>query len=491
MKRLLVFAVLCAHATIARAQIPPDAGVDAPPADAPPVDAPPADAPPADAPPADAAPVDAPPADAPPADAPPIDRPPLPVPVADPIDVEHSTTSAAWSPSYHFDLHWQLLMLPERVVELVFLPVSLLVGGVEKYRIDKLIIDGLTFYDGRYQISPRFKFSLGDGAGIGAWLTRKKLFDQRARLRAGGIIRLDSDWQVETEYRHALLLPGGRGLRARAYVENDKNRRYFGIGGDTDLEDRRVLRSFEQGGFVEIDLQGIDRYTYAGTAGMGIRRQELSPGTSTTYTPVGGIDDTVTPPPGFRETATYVEADVTGIYDTRDTFGRPSRGSLAMLRGLVRQEITGQDLAAVTLDASVTWHLPVLPDNRVLVLQIAGVTSFALGSSEIPLESLAVIGRQNVRGYDRDRFVDRHALRATAEYRFPIYEYLSTRAGLDAFVFVDGGTIWGKSKFDANPPLWSTGGGIRGAHDTTLVFTSTLGYSPEGFEITIGAESTL
>jgi Omp85 superfamily domain len=471
-KRFCVLVVLCAHATLARAQVPPDGGVDAAPPDALP----------------DAA-VDAPPAeDAPP----PADKAPAPLAVPEPITPEHPLTSAEWSPGYHFDLHWRLLMLPERVIELVFLPISLVVGAVEEYRIDKRVIDGLTWATGRNQISPRFKFSLGDGAGIGLWVSRKKLFDERARLRLGGIVRLDADWQLETEYRHALLIPGGRGLRARAYVENDKNRRFYGIGGDSSEDDRRVLRSYEQGAFVEIDLQGIDRYTYAGTAGVGIRRQTLSPGTDSTYMPVGAEGDPVVPPPGFDDGAIYAEANITGRYDTRDTFGRPTRGTLAVLRGLARQEVTGKDLSAVTLDASVHWHLPVLPDNRVLVLSIAGTTAFALRpGSEIPLDSLAVLGRQNVRGYDRDRFLDRHALQATIEYRFPIYEYLTSRAGLDAFVFVDGGTIWGKSAFDAIPPLWSAGGGVRGAHDTTLVFTTTVGYSPEGLQFTVGAESSL
>ena len=35
------------------------------------------------------------------------------------------------------------------------------------------------------------------------------------------------------------------------------------------------------------------------------------------------------------------------------------------------------------------------------------------------------------------------------------------------------------------------GGGIRCAHETTLVFETTIGYSPEGFEFTIGVERAL
>ncbi len=383
------------------------------------------------------------------------------------------------------------MMLPERAVELALLPVTLFVGAVEEYRLDERLKDLLTLQDGRIKLSPRFKFSLGDGAGVGLWIRRKRLFDRRAELRVGGFIRLDLDWQQEVEYKHALLLPGGRGLRARAFVEDDKNQRYFGIGGDTELADRRVMRSFEQGGSVEIDLQAIDRYTYSGTARIGVRRQELTAGTSIKHAPVGEPGDSVMPPPAFGDTAVYADARVEGRYDTRDTFGRPSRGWLADASARVRQEVTGKDLSGITLHSGVRWHIPVLPQNRVLVLSVSGTASFAmLPGSEIPLESLAVIDRSTVRGYDRERFRDRYALLGSLEYRFPIYEYLASRVGLDAFTFVDTGTIWGTSKFEAMP-LWSVGGGIRGAHDTQLIFATTIGFSPEGFEITIGAEKPL
>jgi hypothetical protein len=372
------------------------------------------------------------------------------------------------------------------------LPISLVVGAVEEYRLDNRLGALLSLDGGRIKISPRFKFSLGDGAGAGVWVSRGRLFDRRAALRLGGLVRLDADWQAELEYAHKMLLPGGRGLRARAYIEDDKNQRFFGIGGDTALEDRRVLGTFEQGALVEIDLQGIDRYTYSGTARVGVRRQALSPGVSTTYMPIGEPGDPVVPPPAFDETALYADARVEGKYDTRDTVGRPTRGLLIDVSALARREVTGRDLSGLSLSSAVRWHLPVLPDRRVLVFTIAGAAALPLLPGDtIPLDSLAVIGRSNVRGYDRERFRDRYAVVGSIEYRFPIYEYLRSQAGLDAFTFVDAGTIWGTSAFDAVPPRWSVGGGARGAHETSLVFETTIGFSPEGFEFSIGAEKTL
>lgn len=409
---------------------------------------------------------------------------------AKPPAQEDPTTTSMWQPHDHFDLHWQLLMIPERVVSLVFLPVQLLVGAVEKYRLDRRIGDFLTFYDGRITLAPRFKFSFGDGFGVGAWVKRSQLFEHDAELKVGGLVRINLDWQVELEYEHALLLPGGRGLRARAYVENDQNQRYYGIGGQSLETDRRVLQSVDQGVLAEFDLQGIDRYVYSGIGQIGFRHQALSAGVDPGVMPITA-GDTVAPPPGFDDTATYLDVLIAGRYDTRDTAGRPTRGLFLEASVLGRGEVTGKPLSGATFSGIARLHLPVLRDDRVLVLCLRGGAATALSGDDIPLDSLPVIDRSNVRGYDRERFRDRYAVVGTAEYRFPIYEYLASGVGLDAFAFVDAGTLWGQTKFSLDPLRYSVGGGIRGAHETKLIFEATAGWSPEGLQINLGVEKAL
>ncbi len=414
---------------------------------------------------------------------------PPPKPREPPAQLD-DTTTVRFDHRHHFDLHWKILMLPERALELAFLPIGLLVGAIDQYRLDTRLGDLLSVENIKVRLAPRFKFSLGDGAGIGLWVKRD-LFDGRASLRTGGIIRLDSDWQTELEYSHALLLPGGRGLRARAYIERDKNQRYYGIGGASLAADERVIQVFEQGALVEVDLQGIDRYTTSGIAQVGMRRQRLTTGVSPTITPLMA-GDTVAPPPGFDDLATYVDARLVGRYDTRDTAGRPSRGITLEGSVLGRTDVTGKHLSATTVSASARLHLPVLPDHRVLVLTVAGAAALPLiPGDDKPLDSLATVDRTNVRGYDRERFRDRYALVASAEYRFPIYEYLASRIGLDAFAFVDAGTIWGIAPVGLDPLRYSIGGGLRGASEPTLFFQTTLGWSPEGLQFNIGVESAL
>lgn len=416
--------------------------------------------------------------------------PPPPTPRTPPSQLDPSTR-VSWKESYHFDGHWRVLMLPAYALELAFAPFGLLVSSFEKYRLDQRIGDLLSVDNLGVKLSPRFKFSFGDGAGAGLWVKRTKIFDWRSSLRVGGLIRLDRDWQLETEYDHALLLPGGRGLRARAYIERDKNQRYFGIGSATSHDDKRVLQTYEQGALLEVDLQGVDHYTTSGIAQVGIRRQELSPGVDPVY-PAVMVGDTVMPPPGFDTRTTYLDAQLVGRYDTRDIAGRPTRGILLEGTALGRRSVTGPQLSATTVSGTARVHVPVLPDRRVLVLSLAGAAALPLvPGDDKPLDSLVVIGRTNVRGYDRDRFRDLYAVVASAEYRFPIYEYLASHVGLDAFTFVDAGTIWGTDKFDLNPLRYSVGGGIRGASEVKMFLETTFAWSPEGVQFNIGLEKVL
>lgn len=427
--------------------------------------------------------------------APKVAPPPPPLPIqlqAVPASPDDDLTSAKFAESYHFDFHWKLLAVPERIVSLVLLPVGLLVEAVDNYALDVRLARLFDIFHGVLKIEPRFKFSFSDGPGAGLWLTSAPLFASRARARLGGLIRLNGDWQAALEYSHALLLPGGRGLRLRTYVDHDKNRRYYGIGARTSIDDARVIQDDEMGAVAEVDLQGIDHFSHSGVARLGIVHQRLTPGTDTTYPSLEPNDPMVGAPVGFNQSATYLEANVVGRYDTRDALGRPTRGGLAQASILARADLAGEHRSAATFSASLTRFVPVLADHRVLVFTAAAaaVTPIIPGN-DIPLDSLVVIGRNNVRGYDRDRFADRYAVVGSVEYRFPIYEYLSSRAGLDAYIFGDVGTLWGTTPFSDLPFRYSGGAGVRAGSENQLELDAFVGLSPEGPQFSFGVDGAL
>lgn len=421
----------------------------------------------------------------------PLDQPPLAVPPAvDPVPLlDDPLTSAAWRKPYRFELLWRVLMFPERALELATLPLKLLVSLAQGDRLERQVIDLLKLHDGRINLSPQFNFSSTDGVAVGGTIQRSKLFSRRAAISLGGVVWYNRDWFEQLAYDHSLLLPGGRGLRAAVFAEHDKNQPFYGVGGDTLESNRRVMKADEQGLQIETDLQGIDRYTFSGIAQVAMRRQTLAPGSDGDIMAVGTSGDPVAPPVGFGRAALYVDAKVAGRWDTRDTIARPTRGEVIDLGALLRSDVTGKHLSAAVLSGNAQLYLPVLPDGRVLILSAGGTAALPLiPGDNIPLDSLALIDRTNVRGYNRERFRDRYAIHASAEYRFPIYEYLTSRAGLDAFAFLDLGTAFGKADFSLDPLRYSVGGGLRAAHEVTLVFQGTIAWSPEGPQIALGIE---
>ena len=72
-------------------------------------------------------------------------------------------TSAQWrKPRPPLDLHWHLLALPEYVVQLAFTPVAMLVTAVERYRLDKRLID-LFIITENIKLTPDVKLAGGEG----------------------------------------------------------------------------------------------------------------------------------------------------------------------------------------------------------------------------------------------------------------------------------------------------------------------------------------
>lgn len=402
-------------------------------------------------------------------------------------------TTILWRRPRPFDLHWRLLGLPETLIELAFAPVGGLVVLTERYRLDRRIVDLLQSDDGRIVLTPKVDISFGDGFGAGAELSLRDQFGGRGRLDAGGEFQLNGDWELDLSYRHEIPAAEGRSVSIEAETVTDDNARFYGIGGDSAEADRRALSDRRSSIFASVDLQPSGVAYFSGVASFGIWSQVLGPGLDGNRIPVGADGDTVVPPPGFDESIGYTELRFESSLDTRDTHGRPTSGVDARLRARMVADISGADLSAISLAAVVDLHRLLLPAARVLVVRAGASASFPLfPGDEIPFDGLSALGRKRfLRGYDKSRFRDKYGLWAAAEYRFPIYEFLATRVGLDAVLFFDAGTAFGESDPALGDIRYSVGTALRGAAESVKFLDLTLGFSPEGYEIGFGLERRL
>ena len=268
----------------------------------------------------------------------------------------------------------------------------------------------------------------------------------------------------------------------------DRNDEYHGIGAQTHKRDLRALEVSTLGLALEIDVGAPNTFFSTGfgsEASIGYLRERLGPGSIDGELPATADDPVVAPPPGFEEPIDYANLEWVFKYDQRDSLGRTQRGAYLVTAFSASSDLNGRDLSAAKVQTTFSYFVPVAPRNRVLVLTLGGASATPLSvSAQIPLHQLVSVGRTTyLRGYSKNRFRDATGWWAGIEYRYPLFEYGDTGAGLSAALFVDAGSVgptlrelWNK------PARYSPGLGIRAEAPSDLVFRAQAAYSPEGIE---------
>ncbi|HEU5055983.1 MAG TPA: BamA/TamA family outer membrane protein [Kofleriaceae bacterium] len=425
----------------------------------------------------------------PPGTAPATPEPPPPEPAPEPPPP--GTTTDVWrEPTPPLDLAYHVLDLPEFVVELALTPLAFTVGLVQRYRVDKRVYDLLRNDEGTIKVVPNAKFSGGEGFGVGAALELDNLLEREEELSIGGLIRLDRDYETRVRYRQKVARLEGREVSAEVHYELDQNLKYYGIGNDTEKSDERVIeeRALDVEAAMDI-LSGI-LWNGGGKVAIGYRRNRLAPGVDTGVMPtppLGEPGDTVVPTADFDRTYhDYARGAISLYRDTRDRIGRSTTGTLTELDLGVSAGLDQADLGAATMRGNFTGFFPLLPLYRVLVLSAGGAAVGRLTNGDsVPLRNMVLLDRKHgLRGYSTGRFRDQFGWWASAEYRYPIWEYQDTGVAMSPALFVDAGQVGGRLQdlVDA-APRWSVGTGLRVEHETRLIMVVEIGFSPEGYEV--------
>ena len=420
-------------------------------------------------------------------------RPPPPAPPP-PSSRDVGVTTEIWrEPREPLDLGWHALSAPEYIVELAFSPLGFLVGLVERYRIDRRVIDFLRNDAGTIEVVPSFKFSGGDGLGIGAALELDNLLGHWEEFEMGGLIQLNGDHALEAEYQQSIVSLDGRTLNAAIEYELNQDLDYYGLGNDTRPRDQRVIQRRGVDAFASLEVFERGAHDSYGLVEVGYRRSGLGPGTEANTEPAGQEGDMVEVTPDFGRTANYGRVSLILRHDSRDTLARTQRGIMAEISGRLVTGLDGEGFSAVSARGEITGFIPVLPLYRVLVMRfgLQGVTAPTSGT-EIPLEEYVVLGRKTgVRGYPDYRFRDELGWWGGVEYRYPIYRYEDSPFVLSPSLFADIGRVGGTLSDLWQPTFhWDVGVGVAGELETSLILRFEIARSPEGWEtgLTLGKE---
>lgn len=304
-------------------------------------------------------------------------------------------------------------------------------------------------------IYPVALFETGFGLNIGGRVVVRDLFD------AGEGLKLRASYGGRfTQLYSARLTTGERLGRVELTLEGEydlRNQdRFFGIGNGDVVEPGAVMTPIDP----RADSTAIaTRFRQrVGTLRLGTSTRvvgavhiKVSTGLiGRSFEPTMDLDDDASLTDAYAAdglvgygtglSATYSELELS--YDTR----RPSRWYLSRAVASTGWRLGGyagytlgfgdDESGFVRYGADLQRYLDLYGGNRVLALRVfvEGVTA---GRDEVPFVELPRLGGSVLlRGYDQDRFRDRVAGLATAEYQWELYDAMS------AFGFVDVGRVW-------------------------------------------------
>lgn len=349
----------------------------------------------------------------------------------------------------------------------VWAPIRGLAWAYDRFAVPTRLRRWFFSEDGRVGLFPVASYQNGFGVGGGARFVLRDLFAERARLRVTATYGGEVLQSYTAKYRSGRLLGRHAELEVAAGFQTFPRNRFFGIGnGDrldfdeldpdeprppglpmnvdalndpTAVDTRYYYDAFTAEATLAAKLPGPFRLRANG--GYRLRHFEVDPGGDEDDIPIGAVYD-VTKLVGFPEDLSNIYVEASLVVDTL----RQDRFDLSRATPSAGWYVTGKLGYAQGLsdDPSEYWrwgvdvqrYLDLFRGDRILVLRatLEGVTG---SLADVPFIDLPKLGGPVLlRGYQQDRFRDRQAGMASAEYQWGVDRNVS------AFVFTDVGRVW-------------------------------------------------
>ena len=305
------------------------------------------------------------------------------------------------------------------------------------------------------------------GGYIAGYNSEVALLTANARYSTRGFRSFDSGLTLFPRNRSTLPVEA----RLTASSIDFGSLRYFGLGGDSHVDDRSEYRLEQQ----SVDAQFEVRAGRYGSFGADLRwmSAKASPGTALE----ARFDPFTTP--GFGPGTDFVVYGGHGELRLKERYEMPQAGVTlhASASRYLDQDSGRFSFTRVIGEAQAT--LPLGRRNRVLALR--GRTSHSLGSggSTVPFYLMETLGgAQSIRGHTEYRFRDRRNLLLNAEYRWEVWTYI------DFVFFYDAGKVFSAGRdTDLSQLRSGYGFGIRMHAPGGFVMRIDLARSSEGFAL--------
>lgn len=301
----------------------------------------------------------------------------------------------------------------------------------------------ISLFDG--PITTGFTASFGGlipGSNFNAGVAYTRFFKDTGSWTARGVYSIRQFWLTEASSRLPKMWNDRLEITTRAALADGPRVEFFGIGNSTP-EDARAFyghRLFDVGAAATV--KPLPVVVFGGGADFLHREAGHNRGSGPS------LEEEFDPAsvPGFGDTINFGHVYGSAAIDWRNAAGYSSRGGLYQATVHSYRPGGGDDIGSGTgsdgrfaferLDVDLVQHLPILRDNWIISLRGRLMTTMTDDGKAVPFYLLPRIGgNDGVRGYGAFRFVDRHALMLSAEYRWTPGE------AIDMAVFWDGGRV--------------------------------------------------
>ncbi len=271
----------------------------------------------------------------------------------------------------------------------------------------------------------------GSGFSVGPAYRKPAALGRHVDFSAFAAASLKNYWMIETRLR----LPRLAGGRVQADVHGQRydfpEEPFFGLGADS-------LRSNEVTyGYRNSVVGGTLSFLPAPWFALSGTGDYLMPRVSS-YDRDGDIstrfDEAVAP--GLAEQPNYFLYQASADANFRQPRGNPRRGGRYFLGYQRYADLDGDLYSFQRVEANVDHYVPFLNDRRVLAFHAIVSVSDADDGARVPFYLQRTLGGpDDLRGFRRFRFRDKHAILLQAEYRWEIF------TAVDGAVFYDAGKV--------------------------------------------------
>ncbi len=266
-------------------------------------------------------------------------------------------------------------------------------------------------------------------------------------------------------------------LEASYLFQRDAEPHYWGIGPDSENEDRVAYR-WDRQIVSAIGTLRLPSLTLVG--GVGYQDNLVGRSSDGTRDDIQDLPE-AEQPYGVNERTEYVVLNLSGSLDR--TFNRANfqaRGIFLQVGSSLYLGTDGTDSDFLRISGDVFGYVPV---NIRQQFAIRGLVQINRGWGEgVPFTHLAQLGdEQGSRAYTEGRFRDRDLLAVMTEWRYEVWRELHERGRVESFLFLDTGTVDRHLRDMRLENLrWSGGFGFRVVWSGQVRWLVYLGFGRDG-----------